>query len=100
MAAKDRPRDQVVDEIRSRWRAVEFVAAWAALPAARRERVFGEFEESARTLADSEPVLAADISVALDALQSVSAAAAVLGTHAASADIATLIGLIGDSKSE
>ena len=100
MTPKNRPRDQVIGEIRSRWRAVEFAAAWAALPADRRERVLAELEESARSVLDSNPVLAADISIALDALDSVSVAAAAFGAHPASADIATLIELIVDPKSE
>jgi len=94
------PHHQVVSEIRSRWRPVEFAAAWAAIPVDRRQRVFAELEETARELRESEPALAADLLVALDALESMSAAAALLGAHPASLDIAKLIDLIEHPRPE
>ena|SRR6187455_2997978 len=58
-----------LDEIRRRWAAVNLaVQGWAALPVARRERVLAELEETAREVRGSDDQLAADFSVALDAL--------------------------------
>lgn len=60
-----------LDEIRRRWAAVSLaVQGWAALPGARRERVLAELEETVREISGWDAALAADLNVALDALDS------------------------------
>lgn len=87
-----------VAEIRARWQPVALAAAWEAIPAARRSRVLAELEELAREVGDSDPVLASDLAVALDALDTIAASASVLGAHPAAADIEKLLGLLESAE--
>jgi len=55
-------------EISMRWKGAQAVEDWRALSSAERQTVLGEFEENQRELLDSNPKLAAHMSVALDVL--------------------------------
>jgi len=81
-----------LDEIRRRWAAVSLaVQGWAALPGVRRERVLAELEESVREISGWDGALAADLSVALDALDAMVQAGAVDLVALAASDVRVVL---------
>lgn len=62
--------DQTLDKIRRRWVASSQALAWQEIPSARRERVLAELEESAREIRETDQQLAADLTTAVDVLDS------------------------------
>jgi len=76
--------------IAARWRAIERLRAWANLPPSRREAVYAELEETARTVDDDAR---RDLLAAADALESMVHVLDVFGAHFAAKDVETLLAL-------
>ncbi|MCK8499789.1 hypothetical protein [Myxococcus fulvus] len=60
--------DATLSDISKRWKSALLIESWRSLPAASREEVLADMEDSARTLRDHDPKLSESYVAAMDAL--------------------------------
>ena len=65
--------DEKLLEIRRRWKGASLVGNWRSLPAAAREKVLADMEETSRELRSGHPELAQHYTAAMDVLDVVAA---------------------------
>lgn len=89
-AVEDQNLETSLRAIATRWRAIERLRAWANLPRSRREAVYAELEETARSLGEEA---GRDLLYAADALEALVSVLDTFGVHFAAKDVETLLAL-------
>lgn len=63
--------EKKLSDISTRWRAASLIERWRGLPAAAREALLADLEETSRELRESHPEMSQHYTAAMDALDAV-----------------------------